>query len=31
MDPVIQLKELTKNYEMGAQTVRALRSVNLDI
>jgi putative ABC transport system ATP-binding protein len=31
MDPVIQLEKLTKNYEMGAQTVKALRSINLDI
>ena len=29
--PIIQLREITKEYEMGTQIVRALRGVDLDI
>lgn len=31
MDSVITLRRLVKNYEMGTQVVRALRSIDLDI
>ena len=30
-DPIIQIRDLTRHYEMGAETVQALRGVALDI